>query len=271
MPKKLSCLILKVCIAIMLISLPVLVVCSYILRPHQETVSLESELIYYPGKASGVDGGVSEKLAYFLSKNDDVIGLLEIEETLLETPVVCSVPEDAYLRRNLDGDYYTAGTPFMMTGTLLGTPGANVIIFGHNMPDGTLFGALMGYKELSYTQEHPVIKFESILGVQNYHVISAFYADATDTDFVYASFTQLTNTSSVEYLRQVRLRSLYDVPLKATASDQYITLSTCTYEDGGTNGRFVVVGRMLYDDEQVTSEITQARAPLLPGIFRGRV
>lgn len=229
------------------------------------------ERILYPGNSVASITGMSEKLAYYMGKNPDVVGLVRLDGTLLEAPVVQSDPEDAYLRRNLDGEYHIAGTPFLAAGTQIGCPGSNLVIFGHNMPDGTLFGTLMGYKELDYLIAHPVIQFESAMGNHSFHVVSVFYADAAENDFDYANFSQLDETTGPEFLAQIRLRSLYSIQLAAAPEDQFLTLSTCAYEAGGNNGRLVVVGRLLAEGEQPDVAITAAEDPLLPKLFRGRV
>lgn len=245
----------------------------FIALPYDTSSKAEScvEIVHYPEEGTDLASGMSNKLAYYMGRNEDVIGLLRLEGTLLETPVVCSNPEDAYIRKNLDGEYHTNGTPFLTVDSTIGESGSNLIVFGHNLPDGSQFGALMGYKDLDYLVDHPVIEFESFYGIQSFQIISVFYADAMDEDFVYAFYTQLDSATGTEFLRQIRLRSLYDVQLAASPEDQFITLSTCTYEVSGNRGRFVVVGRMLHDDEATSEQISMADAPLHPTIFTGRV
>ena len=65
--------------------------------------------------------------------------------------------------------------------------------------------------------------------------------DEDDGRFRYYYYTDLRNRDDFEYFaRSVKERALYDTGVNAEWGDEFITLSTCSYQV--KNGRFVVVG-----------------------------
>ena len=73
------------------------------------------------------------------------------------------------------------------------------------------------------------------------------------------------NNSFLDYVSQIRKRSLLDIPVDVNENDKLITLSTCSYEF--QDFRTVVVARRVRngEDEAVdTSLAAEAKNPLMP-------
>ena len=71
--------------------------------------------------------------------------------------------------------------------------------------------------------------------------------DEDDGRFRYYYYTDLRNRDDFEYFaKNVKERALYDTGVTAEWGDEFITLSTCSYQV--KNGRFVVVGIRHNDD-----------------------
>ena len=79
-------------VILMAILLVPILVLAILLWPNQlaEDPLAPTEFVHYPGNDVQADTGMSEKLSYYLDRNADVVGLLSIDGTLLEAPVVCS-------------------------------------------------------------------------------------------------------------------------------------------------------------------------------------
>ena len=78
--------------------------------------------------------------------NPDFIGWLRIDGTKIDYPVMMK-PEDPdyYLRRDFSGKDAKSGTPYIGSGC---TPCSdNVIIYSHNMKNGTMFADLLKYAD----------------------------------------------------------------------------------------------------------------------------
>jgi len=175
-------------------------------------------------------------------ENPDLAGWLTIEGTAVDYPVMWTPEEpEYYLRRAFDRSRAVSGSLFIGEGC---TPdGAHVIIYGHNMRDGSMFGSLSGYAREDYAAAHPVIRFDTLAQAGEYRVLAAFYSHAYapgEEGFRYYQYTGLSRPEDFEsYVRQAREAALYDTGTRAEYGDRLLTLSTCSYHR--ENGTFVVV------------------------------
>ena len=179
-------------------------------------------------------------------QNNDLAGWLYIEGTKLDYPVMYT-PEDPeyYIHRGFYKKYASSGCLFIGPGSA--PEMSHVIVYGHHMKNGTMFGSLDRYQKASYFREHPVIHFDTLTEEGDYEVLGAFYSrvytDADEGVFRYYQYTDLSAQEDFDaYVRQVKAASLYDTGVEAVYGDKLLTLSTCSYHT--ENGRFVVVARL---------------------------
>ena len=107
------------------------------------------------------------KFAALRDKNSDFIGWISIDGTNLDFPVMYApTNKDFYLRHDFNKEYSIYGVPYLDEKTTLGANAEsdNLIIYGHNMKTGTIFGCLTGYKKVDYYQQHPYIEFDTVYG-----------------------------------------------------------------------------------------------------------
>ena len=168
------------------------------------------------------------KFAALRDKNSDFIGWISIDGTNLD----------------FNKEYSIYGVPYLDEKTTLGANAEsdNLIIYGHNMKTGTIFGCLTGYKKVDYYQQHPYIEFDTVYGDAQYEVFAAFAIDVVnDTSFVYNQYVDMDEESYNAYVEEVCRRSDVDTGIRPAYGEQLLTLSTCEYSTD--NGRFVVVAR----------------------------
>ncbi|WP_455502199.1 sortase domain-containing protein [Gemmiger sp.] len=185
------------------------------------------------------------KFAALREKNADFIGWISIDGTNLDFPVMYApTNKDFYLRHDFDKNYSVYGVPYLDENTTLGANGEsdNLIIYGHNMKTGTIFGCLTEYKKAAYYQEHPYIEFDTVYGDAKYEVFAAFAIDVVnDTSFVYNQYIDMDEDTYNAYVEEVLARSDVDSGIRPAYGEQLLTLSTCEYSS--ENGRYVVVAR----------------------------
>ncbi|MCC8072782.1 MAG: class B sortase [Clostridiales bacterium] len=88
---------------------------------------------------------------------ENCVAWLEIPNTDIDYPVMQKENDpEYYLHRNYKGEYSYSGTPFL-DGKCGVETSRNLIIYGHNMRDGTMFSDLMKYKDTDYCKEHSVV------------------------------------------------------------------------------------------------------------------
>lgn len=187
----------------------------------------------------------SAKFAALRDQNSDFIGWISIEGTSLDFPVMYAPDnKDFYLRHDFNKEYSVYGVPYLDEKTTLGAndQSENLIVYGHNMKTGTIFGCLTGYKEEDYYAEHPQIQFDTVYGDGTYEVFAAFSIDVVnDTSFVYNQYVDMDEATYNEYVEEVISRSDVDTGIRPSYGEQLLTLSTCEYSSD--NGRYVVVAR----------------------------
>lgn len=178
-------------------------------------------------------------------ENPDFAGWIQIKGTNLDYPVM-NTPDDPefYLHRAFDGHQSKSGTPFIGRGCTLTPRSNNLILYGHNMKNKTMFAPLLQYSNAQFWREHPTINFDTLEQKGEYEVLSAFFIDITPgsghfpfyhwIDFPTADAQQ----TFVEICKQL---SLYETGLNINESGNFLTLVTCSYHT--KNGRFVVVAQ----------------------------
>lgn len=184
-----------------------------------------------------------QKYAELKELNSDFIGWLRIDGTKIDYPVM-HTPEDSqyYIYRDFYGKKTASGTPFM--GGECTADSDSIIIYGHNMKNGTMFGSLDEYQKEEYWKVHPVIWFETVEEDRQYEVFSAFTTRLLyegEEGFQYYGYVgDLTEQQFEEFVQLAKRSSRYDTGITPEYGDQLLMLSTCSYHT--ENGRFVVIG-----------------------------
>ena len=209
--------------------------------------------------------------------NSDVVGIIRIEGTVLNHPIVQTVEdEEYYLYKDLDKKYNSHGVPFLSKDSQMEGQGSNCVVYGHNIYkiSRDVFADLMGYKDVEYYKEHPVIETVSESGTRKWLIFAYFIVDNSDADpFQYSDVTSFMSERAFEdYIYEVQKRNWLDVPLDLSMGDTILTLSSCSKElaGSGTN-RMVVMAKQLDKDEDYFATVEGAKnalSPLLPEKLR---
>lgn len=178
-------------------------------------------------------------------QNNDLIGWIRVEDTGIDYPVMQTPSNpDYYLKHSFEKTWSDYGVPYADAACTVGVSN-NLIIYGHNMKNGTMFHDLVKYTDKGFYEDHPVIVFDTVDFPGQYQVIAAFRYNTNKETFVYNEYTDMDEAEFAEYVENCRTRSIYDTGVTAEYGDQLITLSTCEYTY--TNGRFVVVAKKIVE------------------------
>ena len=178
--------------------------------------------------------------------NKDMAAWLVIPDTNIDYPVMWT-PEDEnfYLYKDFNGNKNSNGSLILDTDSCLDPLTTNLIIHGHNMKSGAMFGNLTDYEDPDYYEGHKEIILYTEECQRNYEVIAVFRSQVfkkTDNVFKFYKFFQAdTEEEFQDFYTNIKERSLYDTGVTARFGDRFITLSTCVYHV--ENGRFVVVAK----------------------------
>lgn len=181
-------------------------------------------------------------------KNNDIVGWIKIEGTVIDYPVMYT-PNDGefYLYKNFYKNKDINGSIFIDKHCRLNPRDTNLIFHGHNMNNGSMFGALIKYKSQNFYNSHKQILFDTLYENQVYEIVSVFISkvyNVSDNVFKYYRFYNAKNQEEFDYFyKNIKELSLYPIDVQASFGDIFITLSTC--ENSIKNGRFVVVAKYL--------------------------
>ncbi len=181
------------------------------------------------------------------SKNKRLIGWLKIDDTNIDYPVMQTENNEYYLDHNFNQEYDKNGSLFLDCDCNVYPRSTNMIIYGHHMKSGSMFGNLQQYAKESYGKKHSVIEFDTIYEKATYQVMYVFRSQVYNEDDVVFKYYQFIEANSEEefnfYMKEMASMSLYDTGVTANFGDSLLTLSTC--DSSQTDGRFVVVAKRI--------------------------
>lgn len=184
--------------------------------------------------------------------NNDLVGWITIPGTVVDYPVVQCEDSDYYLEHDFYGNANINGQIILDTLCDPYTPSYNLILSGHHMKNGSMFGDLPEYRNKNYWEKHKLIEFDSLMFRKQYVVFACFYSADYDEDeegFRYNADIQY-NMEAKKWLREIEINQLYDTEIDVQFGDEFITLTTCN-RARHRNGRFVVVARKVREGETI--------------------
>lgn len=178
--------------------------------------------------------------------NEDMAAWISIPGTNIDYPVMWTPrDEQYYLYRGFDGSSNKNGCLILDTDSCLDPLTTNLIIHGHNMKSGAMFGNLTDYEDKDYYEEHREIILYTEECERHYEIIAVFRSQVykkTDEVFKFYKFFQAdTQEEFDDFYQNIKALSEYDTGVTAEFGDNFLTLSTCVYHV--EQGRFVVVAK----------------------------
>lgn len=181
------------------------------------------------------------------NKNKKLIGWLKIDDTNIDYPVMQTSDNTYYLDHNYNQEYDKNGSIFLDYNCSVYPRSTNMIVYGHHMKSGSMFGNLQKYAKESYGKKHAVITFDTIYEKAQYQVMYVFRSQVYNEDDIVFKYYQFIEANSEtefnSYMQEMSALSLYDTGVTAEFGDSLLTLSTC--DSSQTDGRFVVVAKRI--------------------------
>lgn len=178
-------------------------------------------------------------------KNKKLIGWLKIDDTIIDYPVMQTSDNKYYLEHNFNQEYDKNGSLFLDCSCSVYPRSTNLIIYGHHMKSGQMFGQLQKYAKESYHEKHTTIQFDTIYEKGTYEIMYVFRSQVYNEDDLVFKYYQFINANSEtefdSYMEEMAALSLYDTGVTASYGDSLLTLSTC--DNSQKDGRFVVVAK----------------------------
>lgn len=181
-------------------------------------------------------------------ENSDMVGWIQIEGTSIDYPVM-QTPADPnyYLKHDFEKRYTDYGCPFIQSDCDVQAPSDNLIIYGHNMKDGSMFADLARYRSKDFWQAHKTVWFDTALGSCAYEIFAVIHttvqADSADAFPFYRFVNAEAPEDFAAYVTACKARALYDTGIFAEYGDRLLTLSTC--DNITDDGRLLVIAKRI--------------------------
>ncbi len=190
--------------------------------------------------------GILPQLNALREQNPDLVGWLKIPGTIIDYPVMYTEGDNNYyLSHDFYGNKDKNGMLVLDKRCPGDASGDNILIHGHNMKSGYMFGSLNQYESYDFYNGHPFLYFDTMTEEKIYTIFAVFISSVYDSnagDFDYYNYITIDSREAFNtYISSVKQQSLYDTGILATYGDELITLSTCDYSR--QNGRLVVVAK----------------------------
>ena len=179
-------------------------------------------------------------------ENADMVGWIQIEGTNIDYPVMQTPANpNYYLHHDFEKNYTDYGCPFAQVNCDVQAPSDNVILYGHNMKDGSMFADLAKYRSKDFWQDHKTVWFDTAVGGYAYEIFAVIHttvqADAADAFPFYLFVDASSPEEFADYVSACKARALYDTGIFAEYGDKLLTLSTC--DNITDDGRLLIIAK----------------------------
>lgn len=237
--------------------------------------------------------GITGKAEMLTRKNKDIVGWLKIFNTKVDYPVFKDPgevwedepyygnkyhePNSFYLERDMNGEFFRAGSLFMDYRDDFGADedeqSENIVIYGHNMANNTMFGSIRRYRQdYGFFEQAPFVEFSSNYCDYDYVICGCIITGGSwFSDFLYWNMEELDSKEDFDYyINCMRAKQLFETGVDVRYGDKLLTLSTCYADED--NSRFLVIARRLREGEVMgdlstierTEEYKKAHQPTEP-------
>ena len=183
--------------------------------------------------------------------NPETVGWIKIPDTPIDYPIVQTGNNDKYLHTDFNGRESVGGAIYLDFESSADMKGKNNILYGHHMKNGSMFKALVNYKDKAYFEDHPYFTIYTPEEEIRLRIISAYYGEADPE----ARRTRFQSQEAFdEFVDSMISLCPYAVKLDGEVDSLY-TLITCSYEfDDARTFVFAVPadedGNIIYTEEK---------------------
>lgn len=197
---------------------------------------------------------IQDRFIPLLQINPETVGWIKVGN-LADEPVVYR-DNEFYLNHDFYQKKSSSGTVFVDVENTDLENDKYVIVYGHDLRDGSKFGSLKEYLNIEQLKNNIVIEWSSLYSseAEKYVVFSVFDSSMLEENknyFDLRRFDEIDLDGTKKFIEEIRERSLYDIPVDVTAEDQIMVLVTCSYKH--EDGRLLIFCRKARKTEDVNT------------------
>lgn len=185
-----------------------------------------------------------ERMKAFLSdlrdENPDVFGYIRIDGTTISYPLVKGRDDEYYLHHQSNGQPSVSGAIYADTrcNTEHLLEDRNLILYGHNMTNGTMFNNVTKFFDANVFYNTNIIIY-TFDGIYTYEPFAIF---STNSRYPYFTTYFPETQTMIDFCNQMQANSTHNRGLTFTGDEQLLTLSTCT---NILDGRYALHARLI--------------------------
>lgn len=159
-------------------------------------------------------------------QNSETVAWLKVNNTKIEYPVVKTKNNDYYLTHSFDKSENSAGWIFADYKNKFDGKDKNIVVYGHNRRDGSMFGSLKNILSSKWynNEENQNVIFNINGQNYTYRVFSVYQIEKEDY-YIKTNFS--SNNEYEKFLNTIKKRSVNDFKEDVSKDDTILTLSTC--------------------------------------------
>ena len=158
--------------------------------------------------------------------NNDTVAFLKVNGTEIEYPVVKTNNNNYYLNHNFNKTYNAAGWIFADYRNKLDETDKNIVIYGHNRKNGTMFSSLKNILSKQWYTNKDNLKIKLI--TENKEILYEVFSIYQIEKEVYYLQTDFNDDNEyMNFVNTLKSRSIINFGVDVTVEHQILTLSTC--------------------------------------------
>ena len=213
------------------------------LKAYKEGNDTYEKLVEYTkaGDTSGmgVDDGVD--FTSLKAINEDVVGWIRLDGTIINYPVVQGYDNDYYLNHLYNRNVNWMGSVFFDYRNNNEFKDRNTAIYAHHTNNGSMFYTLESYKSQQFYDEHPSFTFFHVNGKR--YEFQAFCGLVLNADEPFMQLQFEDDEEFMNYINEFAPHSTFSSNVTMTKDDHMVTLVTCT--DDFTNARYALFCKLV--------------------------
>lgn len=194
------------------------------------------------------------KIQYMLEENNDFKGWITIPGTKVDNPIYQTNNNDYYLNHNQLRQKSVYGALYFDFRNKItkSEQDKNLIIYGHEMKNGSMFGSLKKLKQLDFYKQYATLEFSTLYEKHTYKIYSIFILNASKADdggYIYNIYRKEFNDrfDFDDWTEEAKERSIIDTGVDTEYGDDILTLVTCS--EDFPDARLVVMARKVREGE----------------------
>ncbi len=210
--------------------------------------------------------GLSLKAQEAYQSNSDTVGWIRIAGTVIDYALVKGSDNDFYIDHNFNKQPSNAGWTFMdyRCDFSENVHTDNILLYGHNMADGSMFSDIKNYqRHEEFYEQSPIVEVSSLYADYQYKIFAFMLCNGLQgSDFEFWNYINFTHNkkdpawSVDEYLAKINDKSLITTNVDVRKDDEFLLLSTCNSGDTTDGTRFVVLARKVRPGEDALEGTT---------------